>query len=236
MMFERQRSIIIATLLLFGLCLLGIGAWFYGAHIVKFFSLEMLKCYARDLYAFTHSYYYTSIVLYILVGITAVSLFLPIVTVYMLAAGFLFGPWEGACYAITGVTIGALCAFLLVRSTVGVWVHKYEQRLVTINKFIEAYGFYALMLLRMSHLVPFFLLNIAAGLMPISFATFVGSTMLGVIPGALLFSWTGQYLCSINSVWDLVTAKTLLVGLCVIIVIICFALVGATIMRRRVHT
>lgn len=232
---SKQRPVIVAALLLFGLCLLAIGTWFYGTQVIKFFSLEMLKCYARDLYAFTRTYYYTSILLYVLFGITAVSLFMPVVTLYMLAAGFLFGPWEGAVYAIIGVTIGAVCAFLLVRATVAAWVGKYEQRLVTINQFIKAYGFYALMLLRMSHLVPFFLLNIAAALMPISLATFVGSTMLGVIPGALLFSWTGQYLCSINSVWDLVTTKTLLVGLCVITVIVCFALVSATIMRRRTH-
>jgi len=174
-----------------------------------------------------------TVFLYLALGVGAVALFLPIVTLYMITAGFLFGPWQGAVYAIVGVTVGALCAFLIIRATVGPWVQKYEQKLVTINQFIAAYGFYALTFLRMLHLVPFFLLNIAAALMPISLLTFAGSTLIGVIPGALLFAWTGQYLCTIHSVWDLISMQTLMIGGCVIIILVGFVLLGSYLMRRQ---
>jgi uncharacterized membrane protein YdjX (TVP38/TMEM64 family) len=116
---------------------------------------------------------------------------------------------------------------------VGPWVAKYEQRLVSINQFIEAYGFYALTLLRMSHLVPFFLLNVAAALMPISLHSFAAATFIGVIPGALLFSWTGQYLCTIRSVWDLVSINTVIMVVLCAIALLAIIFLGSYLMRRR---
>lgn len=202
--FKKTFFPIIATGIFFG-----IVALLYMSDLLRFFSLETLQCYARDLMTFTQHYYWSSVVFYLIIYIGAIMLFLPVVTILMIAGGFLFGPWEGALYGVIGSTVGACGAFMLVRTLVGPWVNKYEARLVTINTFIKAYGFYAVLLLRMSHLVPFFLLNIAAALMPISLLSFCIATLLGVVPGALLFSWTGQYLCSINSVWDLVSLKTI---------------------------
>lgn len=205
----------------------------YGSQLITFFSLETLQCYAGYLRVFSNQHYYLTVAFYIVFGIGAVVLFLPVVTLYMLTAGFLFGPFEGACYAVIGVTIGAICAFLMIRATVGPWVERYERRLVTINRFIEAYGFYALTVLRMSHLVPFFLLNIAASLMPISLHSFAAATFIGVIPGALLFSWTGQYLCTIRSVWDLISVNTIImVIVCAMVLLVIIAL-GSYLMRKN---
>jgi uncharacterized membrane protein YdjX (TVP38/TMEM64 family) len=200
--------------------------YFFSADLFKFFSLETLQCHARELAQFVQVHYVLSVLLYLLTGIIGILFFLPIVTLYMLTAGFLFGPWIGAFYAVIGVTVGALLVCAFIRSTVGQWVHKYEAQLVTINKFITAYGFYAVLLLRASHLVPFFLLNIAAALMPISLSAFTLATFLGAIPGSLLFAWTGQYLCSITSVWDVISFNTLLIiGGCVVLLLCCLLLV-----------
>jgi uncharacterized membrane protein YdjX (TVP38/TMEM64 family) len=76
-------------------------------------------------------------------------------------------------------------------------------------------------------------LNIAAALMPVSPLTFTSSTFLGVIPGAFLFAWTGQYLCTIHSVWDLVNRQTIIIGGCVILVLIMLILLGSYVMRRH---
>lgn len=231
MMYKSKPFLLTLLLTAF----VGVILWLYGSQLVTFFSLETLQCYAGYLRAFSNAHYYLTVAFYIVFGIGAVVLFLPVVTLYMLTAGFLFGPFEGACYAVVGVTIGAVCAFLLVRSTVGPWVEKYERRLVTINRFIEAYGFYALTLLRMSHLVPFFLLNIAASLMPISLHSFAAATFIGVIPGALLFAWTGQYLCTIRSVWDLVSVNTIILVLLGALVLLGIIALGSYLMRQRNH-
>lgn len=208
----------------------------YGTQFLHFFSLETLQYYARDLLLFAHAHYYATVFIFLGVGVITITLFLPTVTLYMIAAGFLFGPWVGALYAVVGITIGSICAFLLVRSTVGKGVHKYEQRLLMVNHFIKSYGFYALVLLRMSHLIPFFLLNIAAGLVSMPLFTFTAATLLGIIPGSLLFAWSGQYLCSIHSIWDLINIKTLVISLCIGAVFISFALITTVIMRRRKST
>jgi uncharacterized membrane protein YdjX (TVP38/TMEM64 family) len=216
--------------------IVGLLLWFYGWHLITFFSLETLQCYAGYLLGFVHAHYYMTVFFYLAFGVGAVALFLPVVTLYMITAGFLFGPWFGALYAIIGVTLGALCAFMMVRATIGPWVQKYEQKLVTINHFITAYGFYALTFLRSLHLVPFFLLNIAAALMPVSPLVFTSSTFLGVIPGAFLFAWTGQYLCTIHSVWDLVNKQTLMIGGSVIVVLLMVLLLASYVMRRHNYT
>lgn len=230
MMYNINKKIIIGTA--FGV-LAGLCAWFYGWQFITFFSLETLQCYAGYLLGFARTHYYMTVFFYLAFGIGAVALFLPVVTLYMITAGFLFGPWQGALYAVIGVTLGALCAFLIIRATIGPWVQKYEQKLVTINHFITAYGFYALTFLRSLHLVPFFLLNIAAALMPVSPLVFTSSTFLGVIPGALLFAWTGQYLCTIHSVWDLVNTQTLMIGGSVIVALIMVLLLASYVMRRH---
>lgn len=229
-MYKRDTKIIVGIVV--GV-IASLICWFGGAQLIAFFSLETLQCYAGYLLSFTRAHYYTTVFLYLTIGVGAVALFLPVVTLYMITAGFLFGPWLGALYAIMGVTLGALCAFLIVRATIGPWVQSYEQKLVMINRFIKAYGFYALTFLRMLHLVPFFLLNIAAALMPVSPITFVSSTCIGVIPGAFLFAWTGQYLCTIRSVWDLMSMQTLMIGGCVIGVLMIFVLVGSYLARRH---
>lgn len=212
---KKTIGIILAILIA-----LGCSVWLFSAELLRLFSLETLQCHARELAQFAHNHYFFTVFLYLLAGVLGVVFFLPMVTLYMLTAGFLFGPWIGSLYAVIGVTIGALLVCIIVRSTVGRWVHSYEAQLVTINKFIERYGFYAILLLRASHLVPFFLLNIAAAVMPISLSAFTLATFLGAIPGALLFAWTGQYLCSINSIWEVVSFNMLLIiGGCVLILL-----------------
>lgn len=226
---EKKTIRIVLAFLITACCCL----WFYSADLFRLFSLETLQHHARGFAQFVDNHYFLSVLLYLAVGIFGVLFFLPMVTLYMLTAGFLFGPWVGAAYAVVGVTIGALLVCIFVRSTVGTWVRSYEAQLVTINKFIKVYGFYAILLLRASHLVPFFLLNIAAALMPISLSAFALATFLGAIPGALLFAWTGQYLCSISSVWDIISFNTLvIIGGCVLALIGCMFVVKLLMQKR----
>lgn len=223
-MYIRYRSLFIGTFILLAVASVGL---FWLHDIFNFFSLQTLQWHAQSLIHFVHTHYVLGVLIYLLVGIVGVLLFLPMVTLYMLAGGFLFGPWFGALYAIIGVTIGAYGACILIRATLGPWIERYEKRLVYINGFIRNYGFYAVLLLRASHMVPFFLLNLASAVVPISLSSYCMATLIGVIPGALLFAWTGQYLCTINSIWDIISVQML--GLVVGIACICagcFALIS----------
>jgi|GEM_PF-4957046 len=205
-MHQKSKNAIFVISLLLAIAIL---AWLFFGDIARLFSLATIQCYARDLIIFVHAHYLLSVLIYLLSGVIGVILFLPMVTLYMLTGGFLFGPWWGALYAIIGVTIGACCTCALIRATIGPWVDKYEKQLVHLDAFIHRYGFYAFLLLRAAHVVPFFLLNIAGALTPISLSAFGFSTLLGVIPSSLLFAWTGQYLCTINSIWDVISLHML---------------------------
>src|SRR5689334_10310115 len=97
----------------------------YGAGFMKFFSLDTLRCYARDLMTFVTNNYWLSVFLYMVLFVGAIVLFLPVVTLLMIAGGFLFGPLEGALYSVIGATLGAFTSFMLIRILVGPWVQKY---------------------------------------------------------------------------------------------------------------
>lgn len=115
MMYKKVR----AACMIIGASSVALLIWFFGMQLVRFFSLETLQCYAGYFIEFSRNHYTTSILVYLLVGIISILFFLPVVTLYMVAAGFFFGPWEGAFYAIIGSTIGACCAFMFVRTTAG---------------------------------------------------------------------------------------------------------------------
>ena len=98
MMYKSKPFLLTLLLTAF----VGVILWLYGSQLITFFSLETLQCYAGYLRAFSNAHYYLTVAFYIVFGIGAVVLFLPVVTLYMLTAGFLFGPFEGASYAVVG--------------------------------------------------------------------------------------------------------------------------------------
>ena len=48
-----------------------------------------------------------------------------------------------------------------------------------------------LLMLRLSPIIPLFAVNIMAALIGVKFKNFVLTTVLGIIPGALVFTWIG---------------------------------------------
>ena len=113
-----------------------------------------------------------------------------------LAAGALFGLGRGACYALTGATLGACGAFLVARyvarSTIERWLEG-RFRLAAIDRAIAARGWTIVLLLRLSPVVPFNLLNYALGLTRVRFADYLLAS-IGMVPGTLLYVYYGRLL------------------------------------------
>jgi uncharacterized membrane protein YdjX (TVP38/TMEM64 family) len=58
---------------------------------------------------------------------------------------------------------------------------------------------------------PTFLINTLAGLTSISLWTFVWTTFVGIIPGSLLYTYAGQKLYTITSLWDIFSVPVILI-------------------------
>lgn len=137
-------------------------------------------------------------------SVTALSL--PVATVLGLAAGALFGRVLGTVLVSGASTVGATVAFLISRYLLHDWVQsQYASRLRAINDGIERNGASYLFLLRLTPVVPFFLINLGMGLTPMRARTFAVTSWLGMLPGTFLYVNAGTALATIESPRDVLS-------------------------------
>ena len=113
-------------------------------------------------------------------------------TASTLASGVLFGPFYGTAYSVAGATIGATIAFVIgralgrdgIRGLLG-------PRIPRIENALEHTGFSAMLVLRLLPVVPFNGLNYAAGVTGIPPRSYVGATVLGILPGTAVVASAG---------------------------------------------
>lgn len=114
-------------------------------------------------------------------------------SVLTLAAGAVFGIAEGVLYVIAGATLGATLAFLVARygarDTVRRWVAE-NPRVAAVDRAVEAQGLKIVVLLRLSPVVPFNLLNYALGVTRVRTLHYV-LACLAMLPGTLLYVYLG---------------------------------------------
>ena len=111
------------------------------------------------------------------------------------AAGTVFGPVTAfVTINLSAVVSGAL-AFLIGRYLARDWAARFARR----NKYLRAArgtveegGFKAMLLLRISPLVPFTPVNYLLGATPAGFGPYLLSTWLGTMPGTLLYVYLGH--------------------------------------------
>lgn len=108
-------------------------------------------------------------------------------TVFTVAAGVLFGSLWGAFVAVLATTGAAVVAFWLVRlGTARIIARFADRRAMTwVRDRLEQRGTLAVVSLRLLPMVPFPILNYAAGASGVRFVPYLLGTVLGVLPGTL---------------------------------------------------
>jgi uncharacterized membrane protein YdjX (TVP38/TMEM64 family) len=155
-------------------------------------SLVELKARRDQLQDFVALHPALSFGLYILIYIAVVSLSLPGALVMTLSGGFLFGPWLGAAAASSGASLGAAVIFLVCRSAVGDSLRgKAGSTIAKIEEGVRRDAFSYILTLRLIPVMPFWLVNLAAGFVNIPLRTFLAATVLGILPGSLVYSGLG---------------------------------------------
>ena len=116
-------------------------------------------------------------------------------SVLTLGAGSVFGLTEGTLLTVFGANLGALCAFLLARTAMHGQVEKWAEgnaRFSAVNDAISKSGFKIVLLLRLSPVFPFTLLNYLLGLTRISLLHYVLGNLIGMLPGTVAFVYIGS--------------------------------------------
>lgn len=118
-------------------------------------------------------------------------------SVLSLAAAFAYGVWPGMLYIVIGATGASLIGYLMGRffgdSIIRLQSIKWAD---TIYIRMGENGFLYVLILRLIPLVGFDLLSYAAGMTRVKIRSFVSATILGMLPGTLVYSLVGTSLAS----------------------------------------
>jgi uncharacterized membrane protein YdjX (TVP38/TMEM64 family) len=115
--------------------------------------------------------------------------------VMTLAAGLAFGAVWGSVYSVVGADLGALVAFAAGRFLGKGFVNKLLSGRFgeTLDK-IARNGFQIILYLRVFPIIPYNALNLLAGASPIAFRDYFWASMIGMVPGTILFAFLGNEL------------------------------------------
>ena len=116
-------------------------------------------------------------------------------SVLTLGAGFLFGVPLGLLSAWTGATLGACAAFLVGRTLARDWVAgkvSGNPKFAAVDEAVGREGFKIVLLLRLSPIFPFNFLNYALGLTKVSFVKYALASLIGMLPGGLMYVYFGS--------------------------------------------
>ena len=111
-----------------------------------------------------------------------------------MAAGFLYGLTGGTLVVLPSAVLGATLAFLVARFVARDWVRArvaHHPRMAAVHAAVGEHGLSMVLLLRLSPLFPFVLLNYALGLTDVKLRDYVLASAVGMIPGTFLFVYLG---------------------------------------------
>lgn len=110
-----------------------------------------------------------------------------------IAAGYIYGFW-GIAVVSAASTGGAAAAFLLGRGAARQRIEKLltdQPRFLALDRAVAEQGFLIVLLLRLSPIFPFTLLNYFFGLTRVRFWPYVLASWLGMLPGTILYVYLG---------------------------------------------
>ncbi len=158
-------------------------------------SFETLRTHREALIAYRDAHYLMAVAGFVALYVGIVAFSLPGATVATLAGGFLFGVFPGVLYNVIAATLGACAVFLVVRQGLGdrlaARIDAGSGAVRRIRDGLRDNELSVLFLMRLVPAVPFFAANLIPALMGVGLARFAVTTFLGIIPGALVFTWVG---------------------------------------------
>jgi len=138
--------------------------------------------------------------------IAIVLLSLPLLTVMTLAAGAIFGLFEGTVLMSFGSAIGAMLVMLASRFVFKDAIRRrFAHRLHKIDAGIERDGAFYLLNIRLVPIFPFFIVNLLMGLTHMRVWTFYWVTQIGMLVGTAVYVNAGTRVAEARSARELVS-------------------------------
>jgi uncharacterized membrane protein YdjX (TVP38/TMEM64 family) len=182
------------------LLLVSIGSLIVAMGWHRYLTLEHLAQNRDSLRTMIESHYVLALAAFTALYAVTVALSIPGGVVLTIAGGFLFGWLIGGVLSIVGATIGATAIYLVARSALrDALIAKAGPRLQRFADGFREDALSYLLFLRLIPVFPFWLVNLAPGLLGVPFWTYVTTTFIGIIPGTFAFALAGN---GLDSVFD----------------------------------
>ncbi len=144
---------------------------------------------------------------YSMAVVVVAALAIPVVAPMTVAAGALFGPWLGVPIAVASSVAGATLAMLLARYCLRDWVERRFPDLARRFHADGAGGTAFLLAARLTPVVPFALVNAAAGASRMPARTFAAVSAAGALPLAAVYVCAGATIGAARNPADLVSPR-----------------------------
>jgi phospholipase D1/2 len=115
-------------------------------------------------------------------------------SLFIIAAGVVWGWLLGGTYAMIGGVLGATLSFLVGRFVGEGMLERFGGLGRRVAKQVDHAGFKSLLVLRLIPLFPFAVLNYGAGVARVELADFVMATTLGLMPSNFVFAYSAHSL------------------------------------------
>lgn len=160
-----------------------------------YLTFETLREHREALLAFRDDNRLGLAAAFVAVYAAIVAFSLPGAAVTSVTGGFLFGLALGTALNVLAASLGAMAIFLAARWGLGrmlaARMDASEGRIKKIKKGLHEHELSVLFLMRLVPAVPFFVANLLPALVGVKFTNFALTTVLGIVPGAIVFTWIG---------------------------------------------
>ncbi len=166
--------------------------WYFG-NLRAYINLTTIQQHRVFLFDYIHHFPFFSALLYIAIFFALTVSGLPITLIVTTIGGFLFGSTIAIFYTLIAKIASSVTVFYATKNMFGIHLQrKYAADLQKFNLSFERHGFFYLIFIRLIPLIPFFIVNVAAGLTRINLRIFITSTFLGILPSAIICSYLGS--------------------------------------------
>lgn len=173
-------------------------------------NLADIQAHKQAINFFIEGHYAIAVSVFFMLCVIFINSPLPLAAVMKILAGYFFGFYLGAAYNVGATLLACLVGFWLSRYA---FRRRFEQvfyaRVEAAEHEIERNGLYYFLSLRIVMVVPYFLINIIAGLSRLSFRDYLLSTVIGVLPASLIYANGGEQLEQIRSAGELFDGDTI---------------------------
>lgn len=166
-----------------------------GFLLRDYLTFDTLAANREALVAYRDAHFAAMAAIFVGFYVTIVAFSLPGAALTSMTGGFLFGLVAGTALNVVSATIGAVLIFLAARAGLGAALSTRldasEGTVKRLKDGLRENEIPVLFLLRLVPAVPFFAANLIPALVGVKLRNYVLTTALGIIPGAIVFTWIG---------------------------------------------